>query len=78
MSDLGLLRWFLGIEIPQTKYRIFISQKKTAENIFDKFKLLGCKFVPTPWLQMKSWRKKMVLKKQTLEYIEVWLVVYCI
>lgn len=48
MSDLGLLHWFWGIEIPQTKYRIFISQKKTADNIFDKFKMLGCKFVPTP------------------------------
>ena len=40
--------------------------------------MLGCKFVPSPWLQMKSWRKKMVLKAQMLEYIEVWLVVYCI
>ena len=36
MSDLGLLHWFLGIEIPQTKYRIFISQNKYMLKTFSK------------------------------------------
>ena len=30
MSDLGLMKYFLGMEIQQNKYGIFLSQKKYA------------------------------------------------
>ena len=38
MSDLGLLNYFLGIEVSQVKEGIFISQKKYTKSILQKFK----------------------------------------
>lgn len=38
MTDLGLMHYFLGIEIDQNA-RVFISQKKDAENLPKKFKI---------------------------------------
>ncbi|VVA34844.1 Hypothetical predicted protein, partial [Prunus dulcis] len=57
MSDLGLLHYFLGIEVSQTENGIFISQKKYAENILKKFNLLGCKSVATPLIANEKMRK---------------------
>ncbi|KAK2966883.1 hypothetical protein RJ640_028893 [Escallonia rubra] len=48
MNDLGLLHYFLGIEIQQTEGGIFICQKKYGETILKKFKMYGCKSVGTP------------------------------
>lgn len=57
MSDLGLLHYFLGIEVSQTENGIFISQKKYAENILKKLNLLGRKSVATPWIANEKKRK---------------------
>lgn len=43
MSDLGLLHHFLGIEVYQDEYGVFICQKRYAENILKKFGMYGCK-----------------------------------
>lgn len=43
MSDLGLLHYFLEIEISQIKNVIFISQRKYTKNILKNFNLSGCK-----------------------------------
>ena len=45
MSDLGLLNYFLGIEVSQVKEGIFISQKKYAKSILQKFKMMDCRSV---------------------------------
>ena len=50
MNDLGLLHYFLGIEIDQREDGVFISQKKYAENILSKFKMENCNPVMTPLL----------------------------
>nr|ABA95820.1 retrotransposon protein, putative, unclassified [Oryza sativa Japonica Group] len=50
MSDLGLLYYFLGMEVHQSDEGIFISQRKYAENILKKFKMDNCKSVTTPLL----------------------------
>lgn len=42
MSDLGMMRYFLGIEIVQSALRIFIMQKKYAREILDKFQMSSC------------------------------------
>ena len=47
MSDMGLLRHFLGMEIYQDE-GVFISQKLYAEKILKKFRMDGCKSVSTP------------------------------
>ena len=48
MSDLGMLHYFLGIEVLQNDEGIFISQKKYAENILKKFGMHDSKPVATP------------------------------
>ena len=45
MSDLILLNYFLGIEVSQVKEGIFISQKKYAKSILQKFKIMDCRSV---------------------------------
>jgi len=48
MSDLGLLNYFLGIEVSQVKEGIFISQKKYTKSILQKFKMMDCRSVALP------------------------------
>ncbi|KAK6126757.1 hypothetical protein DH2020_039502 [Rehmannia glutinosa] len=58
MTDLGLLHYFLGIEIHQRKDSIFISQKKYAESLLKKFKMEGCKTVATQLDNNKALKKE--------------------
>ncbi|WJZ90555.1 hypothetical protein VitviT2T_009691 [Vitis vinifera] len=51
MSDLGIMNYFLGMEIYQCSWGIFISQRKYAMDILKKFKLESCKEVATPLAQ---------------------------
>lgn len=39
MTDLGLLRYFLGIEVKQTENGIFISQAEYVEEILERFNM---------------------------------------
>ena len=48
MSDLGLLKYFLGIEVSQVKEGIFISQKKYTKIILQKFKMVDCRSMAIP------------------------------
>ncbi|XP_052483029.1 uncharacterized protein LOC128036174 [Gossypium raimondii] len=48
MSDLGLMSYFLGMEIHQRKVDIFISQEKYALNVLRKFKLEFCRGLGSP------------------------------
>jgi hypothetical protein len=48
MSDMGLLHYFLGIEVYQDKEEVFISQRMYAENFLRKFRMVGCKPMATP------------------------------
>ena len=57
MSDLGLLNYFLGIEVSQVKERIFISQKKYTKSILQKFKMMDCRSVAIPLAANEKFRK---------------------
>ncbi|KAJ4754257.1 polyprotein [Rhynchospora pubera] len=48
MTDLGLLHYFLGLEVKQLSGKIFLSQKKYASDMLYKFGMQGCKPCPTP------------------------------
>eukprot|EP00253_Pinus_taeda_P004398 PITA_04398 len=48
MKDLGLLHYFLGLEIWQCNDGLFVSQGKYAREILEKFNMHGCKPVDTP------------------------------
>ena len=48
MIDLGLLKYFLRIEVKQIHDGIFISQEKYAGKILERFKMQNSKAAPTP------------------------------
>ena len=50
MSDLGLLRQFLGIEITQDFDGIMVTQSKYASDLLIKFNMAFCKVEPFPVL----------------------------
>ncbi|XP_062094006.1 uncharacterized mitochondrial protein AtMg00810-like [Humulus lupulus] len=58
MTDLGLMHYFLEIEITQKKDGIFISQKKYTETLLKKFKMEGYKTVSTPLDNNKALKKE--------------------
>ena len=47
ISDLGIMNYFLGMEIYQCSLGIFISQRKYVVDILKKFKLELCKEIAT-------------------------------
>ena len=57
MTDLGLMSYFLGIEVSQRNDGIFISQKKYTEGLLKKFKMYGCKPVATPLVTNEKLQK---------------------
>lgn len=63
MSDLGLLHYFLGIEIYQNKEDIFICQRKYARTLLEKFKMRDCKPVATPLIVNEKLSKEDGSKK---------------
>nr|KYP73058.1 Retrovirus-related Pol polyprotein from transposon TNT 1-94 [Cajanus cajan] len=48
MTDLGLMKYFLGLEVKQSNEGIFISQERYALEILKKFKMEDCNPVSTP------------------------------
>jgi hypothetical protein len=56
MKDMGLLHYFLGLEIWQRDGELFVSQSKYAREILGKFHMEGCKPMDTPLLG--NWRKE--------------------
>jgi hypothetical protein len=48
MTDLGLMSFFLGMEIMQNREEIFICQKKYSREILKKFQMDNCKPTATP------------------------------
>jgi transposase InsO family protein len=48
MTDLGKMKYFLGVEVSQTEDGIFIHQSKYASEILDKFGMTNCNSVNNP------------------------------
>lgn len=48
MSDLGLLHYFLGLEVKQVEDEVFFSQRKYATDLLKRFNMLNCKVAATP------------------------------
>ncbi|XP_070675755.1 secreted RxLR effector protein 161-like [Malus domestica] len=48
MTDIGLMAYYLGIEVKQNKEGIFISQESYTKEILKKFKMEDCKPISTP------------------------------
>ena len=56
MKDMGLLHYFLGLEIWQRDGEFFVSQGKYSMEILGKFHMEGCKPMDTPL--PRNWRKE--------------------
>ena len=56
MKHLGLLHYFLGLEIWQREGELFVSQGKYAQEILENFHMQGCKPIDTPLLG--NWKKE--------------------
>ena len=54
MSDLGLLRQFLGLEITQDYDGIMVKQSKYVSDLLIKFNMAYCKAAPFPPLSNQS------------------------
>jgi hypothetical protein len=50
MTDMGLLHFFLGLEISQDASCIKLSQAKYAQDLLERFHMTDCKSTPTPFL----------------------------
>jgi hypothetical protein len=48
MKDLGLMQYFLGMEVYQNEDEIFICQTKYAKDMLKKFDMVDCKPASTP------------------------------
>jgi len=48
MKDLGIMKYFLGMEVYQSKDEIFICHTKYAQDMLNKFDMLDCHPSPTP------------------------------
>jgi hypothetical protein len=48
MKDLGMMHYFLGLEVWQQTDEIFLSQGKYTVEILKKFGMIDCKSMPTP------------------------------
>jgi hypothetical protein len=48
MKDLGMMHYFLGLEVWQKLDEIFLNQAKYAVEILKRFKMMYCKSMPTP------------------------------
>jgi hypothetical protein len=48
MKDLGMMHYFLGLEVWQRTNEIFPSQGKYTVGILNKFGMTDCKSMPTP------------------------------
>ena len=48
MKDLGLMHYFLGLEVWQSPEKIFLNQGKYEVEILKRFDMLECKSMNTP------------------------------
>lgn len=48
MKDLGIMKYFLGMEVYQSKDEIFICHTKYAQDMLNKFDMIDCHPSPTP------------------------------
>lgn len=63
MNDLGLMTYFLGLEVVQGSHGIHISQRRYTEDLLKSYNMHQCKPVPTPMnsslkLQTQDWSGK--------------------
>ena len=59
MTDLGHMRYFLGLEVKQLETDIFVSQERYVEDILSKFKMVRCSRFQLQWNQVQNFQSLM-------------------
>ncbi|BBH05472.1 transposable element gene [Prunus dulcis] len=73
MIDIGLMAYYLGIEVKQMEEGIFISQESYAREVLKKFKMGDCNRVSTPIeCGVKSSKFEDGAKKENPNISRVW------
>ena len=62
MMDIGLMAYYLGIEVKQKEEGIFISQESYARDLLKKFKMNDCMLLSTQWNVESSYPSMMKVK----------------
>ncbi|KAE8715887.1 Xyloglucan endotransglycosylase 6 [Hibiscus syriacus] len=76
MTDLGIMAYFLGMEVRQDHQGVFICQRKYAKEILKKFHMENCKSVSTPMNQNERLCKEDGAKK--VEEAVYWSLIGCL
>jgi hypothetical protein len=50
MKDLGLIHYFLGLEVWQRSGKIFLAQGKYTRDVLNRFGMMDCKSMSTPMI----------------------------
>ncbi|XP_071909529.1 uncharacterized mitochondrial protein AtMg00810-like [Coffea arabica] len=58
MTDIGMMSFFLGMEIQQKQNEVFICQQKYAKEVLKKVNMEGCKSTATPMNQKEKFCKE--------------------
>ena len=74
MTDLGLLHYFLGMEVIQDSNGIFLHQGKYARDLLKRFHMSNCNPAKTPMNTYEKLMVRMELKRQMQKNLEAWLV----
>ncbi|XP_015169437.1 uncharacterized mitochondrial protein AtMg00810-like [Solanum tuberosum] len=69
---MGLLHYFLGLEVHQVEDGIFLSQRKYAKDLLSKFGLLNCKHAATPMNVGENCSLRMEQRWMMLDVSEAW------
>ena len=69
MTDMGLLRYFLGIEVEKNENNIFISQAKYVNEVLERFNMQDCKAAITPIVMGLKLSKKTAARMWIQVYI---------
>eukprot|EP00253_Pinus_taeda_P014477 PITA_14477 len=64
-KDMGLLHYFLGMEVSQKDGELFVSQGKYANKIIKGFHMEKCKPMQTPLVG--NWRKEVATSREVVE-----------
>jgi len=73
MTNLGLMSFFLGMEIMQNREEIFICQKKYSKEILKKFQMDNCKPTATPMNQKDKFNKEDDTARADEEKFRSWI-----
>ncbi|PKI72009.1 hypothetical protein CRG98_007625 [Punica granatum] len=69
MADMGLMSYFLGLEVTQSEEGIFVCQQKYTKDILERFKMATCKPIRTPMEErLNDWGGDVGERKSTYGY----------